>query len=285
MKDSTARNDEREPFILHGLIMNVNEHFEGDYLIQDEAATATTLHVDDVSIFDEDGGELVLIDDSNNQWPYDYTAIDVSTQIITLDGAIAEDHDAGEVVRVFPFYKIRKARVSSDYTDGDVVHARVPHSLFSELPVGPRSDVMGEGDTSIRQSEEVLVILVHDDWIVLDVLGVPGQGRIRHKWSAFGRLQVVPETETHDLDVDDDMNLIKVRTRVKNAPTGNDIIVKIWKNNTELVCTLTIADGTKKDANNNLDIDFADDDTLSCSIEQVGSTYPGRNLAVLAVFK
>ena len=110
-----------------------------------------------------------------------------------------------------------------------------------------------------------------------------GGGKTKHKWSVLGRLRPLAESDTHDLDIDEDMTLTKVRVRVKNAPTGSGVVVKMFKNNTTLMSTVTIAAGTKRAVDNTLNAALADGDSISFEITSVGSTFPGRHLTAIAV--
>ena len=123
-----------------------------------------------------------------------------------------------------------------------------------------------------------------DPAVAGDGVTVGKGGKTKHTWSVLGRLRTLAETETHDLDIDEALTLFKIRMRVKQAPTGANLIVKFWKNNSTLAATMTITDGTKRTVNDSLSVAFADGDSASLSIEQVGSTTPGKHLTLLAVF-
>lgn len=115
--------------------------------------------------------------------------------------------------------------------------------------------------------------------------GGGGSGKTKHKWFFHGKLTEVDEVDSDDLDIDEAITLKKVRLRVKNASTGNDIKVKAFNNNTNLVATFTIPAGDKRVAYDSLSYAFADGDSLSCAITQVGvASDPGKNLTVLMVF-
>lgn len=116
-------------------------------------------------------------------------------------------------------------------------------------------------------------------------VGSGSAGKTKHKWFFHGRLTPVDETETDDLDIDETLILRKVRVRVKNSPSGRDIIVKLYRNNTTLVATLTLVAGTKRVVADGLSVSFADGDSISCAVTQVGvDSDPGKNMTVLVVF-
>jgi len=111
-----------------------------------------------------------------------------------------------------------------------------------------------------------------------------GDGRTRHVFSVRGTLRTLTETESHDIELDEPMTLIRVRARVKQAPTGSAITAHYFKNGSSLG-TLSISAGTKRDADNGLSIAFADEDVFSFDITSVGSTYPGKHLTLIGVFE
>jgi hypothetical protein len=110
-----------------------------------------------------------------------------------------------------------------------------------------------------------------------------GAGKTKHKWSVLGRLREVDESDTHDLDIDEAMTLTKIRLRVKQAPLGGPITVKMYKNNTTLISTTNISAGSKRGVDDTLGAALADGDSISPEISAVGTTFAGRNLTIVAV--
>jgi len=116
-------------------------------------------------------------------------------------------------------------------------------------------------------------------------IGAGGGGKEKAVFHMRGRLRVLAEADSMDLDLDETLTIKKIRCRVKQAPTGQGVVVKVWKNETVLVGTVTIAAGTRRQALDGLAVSVADGDSLSVEVAQVGSTYPGRHLTVKVVME
>jgi hypothetical protein len=110
-------------------------------------------------------------------------------------------------------------------------------------------------------------------------------GKEKAVFHVRGRLRPIAEAESGELDIDEPMKIIKVRARVRQAPTGSDIIIKVWQNNTTLVTTVTIPAGNKRGVQDGLSVNVADGDSLSVEIVQVGSTFPGKHLTLKVVME
>lgn len=115
------------------------------------------------------------------------------------------------------------------------------------------------------------------------VIGAAGSGKTKVVWHVFGRLRQLTELQTHDYDIDEGLTFTKLRVRVKDVATGQSIKVTPYKNGSALAQT-TLPAGDRRVANDAYSTAFADADRLSFSIDQVGSTFPGKQLTVIAVF-
>lgn len=109
-----------------------------------------------------------------------------------------------------------------------------------------------------------------------------GAGKTKIVWSVLGRVRVLAEANTHDYDMDEGLTTLKVRARVKVAPVGANLIVGLYKNNSS-IGVVTIAAGSKRGVNDAIATTWVDSDIFSCSIDQVGSSFAGRQLTVVHV--
>jgi hypothetical protein len=114
------------------------------------------------------------------------------------------------------------------------------------------------------------------------VIGSGGGGKTKIRWSVLGRVRMLTESQTHDYDMDEGLTLKKIRIRCKQAPTGQSLKVSAYKNGS-LITQVTLAAGDKRVASDGLSTSFADADYLSYSVDQVGSTFPGKNMTVIAI--
>ena len=114
------------------------------------------------------------------------------------------------------------------------------------------------------------------------VIGSAG-GKTKVVWHVMGRLRVLSELQTHDYDMDEGMTLTKLRIRVKEVALGQAVKITPYKNGVALAQT-TLAAGDRRMSNDAYNTAFADTDRLSFSVDQVGTTFPGRQLTVIAVF-
>jgi hypothetical protein len=85
--------------------------------------------------------------------------------------------------------------------------------------------------------------------------------------------------------MDEAMTLRKIRLRLKQAPVGGTVIVTPYQNNVTALASVTIADGTKRKAEDGYSTAFADGDSLSFDINVTGTlTQRPKHLTILAVF-
>jgi hypothetical protein len=269
--------DEPNPYQLHGFVLNVKKRVEQDYLSADVGFGDTVIAVDDASIFDEGGGRIAIVDPEDKaKYQYDYDSSDPDADTVTLSGAgLEEGHDAGSAMMIMPQHRMRIATVQTDYDDGDVVEARIPHSLKAFLPIGSREDVIGEDDTRRRRPEEVIVELIHDDWMITEVLG----GQARHNMeddphtSDMGRAEyifwceqlVADGTDTPVFDVDeqyDPGDVYATRVTVGTAPTA-DLTLTLRKNGSTFSTLVIKADTTEASEEFTLGTEtYVEDDTF-----------------------
>jgi|GEM_PF-6952182 len=144
-----------------GRVVSVVTRTAGDVLAEAATSGATTLVVDDVYPFSEDGGGL-SIDGSNTIL---YTATDDDASTITLAAPLADDYEAGAVVDALPLAPEKVASIVQD-DEGEAIPARVLHTLDAFLPEGVRDP---------DAQESVLLLGDGDEWVVLDVIGRPAQ--------------------------------------------------------------------------------------------------------------
>jgi len=172
-RTSVTEPESRERFVIHGTVVNVTRKTEGDYLAVDAGIGAGVLTVDDASVFDEDGGRLVFVDDSGTTFKYFYDSVDIDANTIALTSILAEAYAKGEGVYVSPLHRTRVASVSTDDPLGEIIEARVPHHLKPLIRLGARSGIEGDDEVADENDPliEVLCTLIHDDWVVTDVLG------------------------------------------------------------------------------------------------------------------
>ncbi len=116
-------------------------------------------------------------------------------------------------------------------------------------------------------------------------VGKGGSGKDKPAFHMRGRLRVLAEADSMDLDIDEAMTIVKIRARVKVAPQGAGVVVKLWKNETTLVGTVTIPAGSRRGVLDGLAVPVADGDGLSVEVAQVGSTFPGKHLTVRVVME
>ncbi len=115
------------------------------------------------------------------------------------------------------------------------------------------------------------------------VIGAAGSGKTKVVWHVLGRLRVLTEAQTHDYDIDEGLTLTKIRVRVKNVALGQSVKITPYKNGSALT-QITLPASTSRVANDSYATAFADADRLSFSVDQVGTTFPGKQLTVIAVF-
>jgi hypothetical protein len=157
---------------LHGTVLAVTRELAGDALAAAATATDEVLYLDDVSEFDEDGGQATVTDaeDDSITETVTYSAVDSDGESVTLVDPLVNSYTVGSLVLLYPEQRDRYAYVQPDDPDLLPVQARVPHALKATVPLGQRADEPETGDTDNTPGEEVIVELQRDEWVVTDVL-------------------------------------------------------------------------------------------------------------------
>jgi hypothetical protein len=117
-----------------GAVHSVRSDILGAYLTAAAASSATTLVVDSVLDFSEDGGQLTL-----NGVTYTYTAIDPTALTITLATGLTGAAAAQDHVTLTPDARNVSALVMVDHAE-DALTVRVPHGLIPYLTEGIRAE-------------------------------------------------------------------------------------------------------------------------------------------------
>ena len=113
-----------------------------------------------------------------------------------------------------------------------------------------------------------------------------GSGYFSYPFSVKGVIVDLAEVDVHDIDVERGGVLTKVRARLKVAPVGGTVVITPYRNNSTALATVTIADGTKRKANDDYSVAFADGDSLSFAIDVQGTiTTNPQTLALVCVFR
>lgn len=159
---------------LHGRVLAVSRELAGDFLAVGSVVGTATLVLTDAADFNETGGDGVLDPDKDYGGPFafSYDTVDFDTASLNLTNSFPSDVPEGAVVRVTPEYEVIVAYVQPDDPDEPPLMARVPYSMRAQLPLGQRSDVLGEDEASTFAIEEVIVDLVRGSWMVTDILGI-----------------------------------------------------------------------------------------------------------------
>lgn len=151
---------------LHGHVASIATTYHGATLVADAATGATTLLVNDVAQFAEEGGSLRIAQDDGTFLPaIDYTAIDDDASSITLATPTTADVFAGGAVRVLDAngsYVVDVEATVVDDNTGSVATIDVHHSLIRLLT------------NSVRAGVDESVVATRDEsgaWEVTRVLG------------------------------------------------------------------------------------------------------------------
>jgi hypothetical protein len=144
----------------HGRVLAVTDETLGDNLVEAAAPAATTLYVEDASVFLETGGTVLVEDDDGNSEQVAYSAISLDDDTLTVT-AITGTFSAGARVSLYPLQTQRFATVALDDPELGTLQARVPFSMQPSLPDGIRDD---------GAEEEVLVELLRGEWTLVDIL-------------------------------------------------------------------------------------------------------------------
>lgn len=154
-----------------GVVESVAEVAWGSELQGDHPAGASQLRLNDISDFNDDGGQVVIIRDEQVMPAFTrdatsevltYLTFDEDTDTLYLTDPTTLDHFDEDFVAVYPDTRERRAQVRVD-VDGEVLDARVPHALYHHLPEGVREPI---------DQEQVSLTLDGDEWVVEDVLGL-----------------------------------------------------------------------------------------------------------------
>lgn len=143
-----------------GRVLEVRVRNTGGNLSAQAVNTDTTLSLDSVYDFDDNGGTLVIEDVM-----YDYTSIDREANTITLTSALADLQEALEIaspVLVYP-YSDEKFALAYIYEDQDPILARIPHSLKDRMADRIRDDA---------EQEIVQIAIDGSEYIIEDIIGV-----------------------------------------------------------------------------------------------------------------
>lgn len=161
---------------LQGRVTNVSDDDLGSSLDGDHAIGATTLKVQNVADFDEDGGTLVI-----NDQQIVYVSCDDDTDTITLAEGLAAAADGGDTVSVWDTLrqviavdKVASVDVGDDYSDD--IEAVVALHLVEHLVEGPRGD---DGESVVLELDEE-----DAEWKVVEILGLGGPGSSGVKFEA-----------------------------------------------------------------------------------------------------
>jgi hypothetical protein len=158
----------------HGRVLEVVEVSDGDYLLTSVSNGRTTLALEDASLFPEDGGKVVVVAEDGSRVIYTYSTADWDQDVLTLSGGVSTivSHSGGDAALVSGNpASSRYALVQPDDDELPPVKARVPYSMRAQLPLGMRSDVVGDADTQALPPEEVVLELIRGSWMVDDVVG------------------------------------------------------------------------------------------------------------------
>lgn len=146
-----------------GRVVEVDEQIAGSSATAVSNIGAGTITVEDPMPFAEEGGTLRHRSSAGVETVYDFTATDLDTGVITLDGTLTTAVAVDDTVRIDPLTITRQAVVALEDAPDAPILGRVPHALVPWLPPGTRSLLTQE---SVRMRERA-----PGDWFVEDVLG------------------------------------------------------------------------------------------------------------------
>jgi hypothetical protein len=121
----------------------------------------------------------------------------------------------------------------------------------------------------------------HSQYITRNTLELGKQ--TKHTFHYSGSLALLTEAASPDLEIDEGLSLKTVRARLKEAPTGAAVLISLYKNGAS-IGTITIPVGEKRGVDQTWAETFREEDVISNSIDQIGSTAPGKNLTIVWVF-
>lgn len=120
-----------------------------------------TLFVYDSSDFDDQGGQLVIYVDDVTTYQLGYTTKDDDLGTITLTSPLTVAVEAETMIFIYPYANEKQGQVIVD-GDEDVVVARIPYNLSSQL---------NEGIRDPSQYESVLIQLQGSEYVLVDLPG------------------------------------------------------------------------------------------------------------------
>lgn len=147
-----------------GRIVEVSAVAFGDVVIADHAVGATTLAMNSVVDFDEEGGALSFVSpaDDTTTVVQAYVSLDPDAETLQLASPLTVALPTDSFVSPHPPSDEKIALVLLDDQD-DPLSARIPHSLYDRVPEGIR-------DPDAQEAVEV-TLDSGGEWTVTDVLG------------------------------------------------------------------------------------------------------------------
>ncbi len=163
------------------------------------------------------------------------------------------------------------------------------HSKLVDEDLDDRVVIETNGDITFYKDDGTTVTLLWDEtdnqWEFENVVGT----LVSYVFNFGGTLAT--GTGASELPMVVATRIVGIRARASTAPTDDDIILDVDKNNVTVFTTqgnrTTIADGAKDSGTGTLpDItDFAAGDYLSVNVDQIGSTIAGSDLVVHVLMK
>lgn len=219
-----------EDRVTQGLVENVNREVQGSRFAVDASIGATTLELDSTALFDEDGGQARLIkQDESAEEVVTYTALDDVLGTLTLASGTTLAWVTGDEIQLYPKSVIKYAQVSTDTAPGDVLEARIEHSLRSHFIPGARED---------DERESVEISYIDDEWVVTDILGVDevetdntvgGASPAPYVWSKKGAMVMGIQDHRPQMTFGGLLQNCTITTgdAAGDEPTGSDLIVDV----------------------------------------------------------
>lgn len=148
-----------------GHVLEVHHEQQGAVVATAGAIGAAYLEVDDVTDFEEDGGQAEHESSSGTRTVYTYSGIDEDLNRILLSGTLSVASAVNDPVRVYPHTREKIAVVAVDDVEAEEpVHAIIRHALRPLLPTGVRQG-------RLVDSEAVELELVDDEWQAAELSG------------------------------------------------------------------------------------------------------------------
>lgn len=155
--------------MLNGIISSVTTRSLGSSLAAPAALGDSTLTLDQVVDFADEGGQVQVIGPSETPQLLTYTAVDRDAGVLTLSGALGTALDDETFVAVYPLGSRQLASVIVDEesapSDVDTIEALVPFVMRAMLPDGIREDP--------ETAESVILDIVADEWQIIDLRNQP----------------------------------------------------------------------------------------------------------------